>query len=489
MKKIFICCICLLVTLLSNSNAQTIGCGYYDVTVQLVNENICDERPLCLLFEDNFNSSYLDLSSWKYGPRTRYCNNEIQYYTSGNNIKFENGKLVIFPKEEVIWAKADDYFQAGETLYCASNPVGVNYREFEYTSGNIETIKKFGYGLYEASIQIPKGKGYWPAFWLWGNNPVYNEIDIFEFMTEDNLDSELLAKRHLMTMHFDHDGDGNKDFCATNYIGEDYSDGFHTYSLLYEPDRIIWFVDGIQRRIDHSYYLINGQEFDACNLYSYAQYIKPRVYAKHPMQIILNFAIEGNSKKPDDISYFKSNLIIDWVRYYGHFNCNLGGIIVNGNDPVFELNEQFQSILGSSVVIQDNNVLNDGEQLNIIAKEDILIKPGIDLLFGSSFCASIINFSCPSSNRNEINERVIQNDNSSINILSPNPTTGIININNKYITEITVTNLYGQIMEPFIISRGEHITMDITNFETGVYIVKTVIEPGKIISYHKIVKL
>ena len=44
-----------------------------------------------------------------------------------------------------------------------------------------------GYGRVEASIQVPRGIGLWPAFWIWNDYPGMTwpncgEIDIPEFM-------------------------------------------------------------------------------------------------------------------------------------------------------------------------------------------------------------------------------------------------------------------------------------------------------------------
>ena len=57
-----------------------------------------------------------------------------------------------------------------------------------YTSARLNTQNRFAqkYGRFEASIQLPTGKGIWPAFWLLGDNipsagwPKSGEIDILE---------------------------------------------------------------------------------------------------------------------------------------------------------------------------------------------------------------------------------------------------------------------------------------------------------------------
>ena len=57
-----------------------------------------------------------------------------------------------------------------------------------YTSARLNTQSHFTqkYGRFEARIQLPTGKGIWPAFWLLGDNhetapwPKCGEIDILE---------------------------------------------------------------------------------------------------------------------------------------------------------------------------------------------------------------------------------------------------------------------------------------------------------------------
>ncbi|MBO0799725.1 MAG: glycoside hydrolase family 16 protein, partial [Blastocatellia bacterium] len=57
-----------------------------------------------------------------------------------------------------------------------------------YTSARIKTeeLKGFQYGRIEARIKIPKGQGFWPAFWMLGDNikevkwPACGELDIME---------------------------------------------------------------------------------------------------------------------------------------------------------------------------------------------------------------------------------------------------------------------------------------------------------------------
>ena len=327
-------------------NAQTICEGQTVVPVTTFNQ--CDNNPWVLVFEDEFNGNSLDLSRWSYGPRMRYCNDEQQYYTSGDNIVVSNGTLKLIAKKETVYAKAVDWLPANEHLYCTIDGVqvdrGQNARYFYYTSANIETIKKFSYGKFEARIKIPKGKGFWPAYWTFSGNP-WNEIDVFEFGNEDNIygnyDPSKLSKVHHMTAHYDYDNDGNDNMCGTKYTGVDFSQSFHIYTLIWEKNKIEWYVDGVLKRTDFRYYTILRQT-TGCTIEAWHQYILNKIYPKDPMAIILNLAIQSGSNSPDNSTPFPSQMEVDWVKYYSkhpYQNVYISGasLICTSNNSTFTL--------------------------------------------------------------------------------------------------------------------------------------------------------
>ena len=105
-------------------------------------------------------------------------------------------------------------------------------------SGLISTWQhqQFKYGYFEASIQIPGGEEYPPAFWLRTVEPdSITEIDILESVGDDNF-------RPYQTVHTD---------SASYKVGRtvqffDMSKGFHTYAVDWQPDFITTYVDGVQ---------------------------------------------------------------------------------------------------------------------------------------------------------------------------------------------------------------------------------------------------
>jgi beta-glucanase (GH16 family) len=116
-----------------------------------------------------------------------------------------------------------------------------------WTSGMLTTVnsalqgftQKFGY--FEADIQIPKGDGAWPAWWLYSANHFINgappsEIDIMENAGSNTTNFGTTI----------HDGLGNQNPNVVQNAGVDLSAGFHRYGMLWDPNSssVTWYLDG-----------------------------------------------------------------------------------------------------------------------------------------------------------------------------------------------------------------------------------------------------
>lgn len=344
--------------------------GQQVVPIQTFNQ--CDNNPWVLVFEDNFEGNSLDLSKWNIVtgvPRDMNFEKQKAWHKP-DNIVVENGILKIVSKRES---------QYNMPVVTSWNPYTVKYENFDYTSGEIWTKSTFPFGKIEARIKIPKGKGFWPAFWMFGGSPVYNEIDIFEFWENSTTD-------HNMTVHYDFDKDGNPSMCLSDYTGVDFSQDFHTFTLIWEKNEIKWYVDGSLKRTDYRYYTISGQII-GCTVNAWGQYVMNKIYPKDPMAIILNTAIETGSKAPNTNTPFPSNLEVDWVRYYQR-KPNIDVNITDASQ--FPLSNQvYNVIVGKDVNINCNFTINSGQQLDIVAKNSITLNAGFSAEAGSVFSARI----------------------------------------------------------------------------------------------------
>jgi beta-glucanase (GH16 family) len=288
------------------------------------NPTLCDKCPsssnndvtTCpkLTWNDEFDGTALDASHWSYqtgdGCDIGLCgwgNNELEYYQA-SNVQVHNGKLVIEARQESVGGKP-------------------------YTSGRIRTknLADFTYGHMQASIQIPRGQGLWPAFWLlptdqvFGSWPQSGEIDIME-----NIGKE--PYRSHGTLHYGpawpnnkHQGSSLDRLQLPNTPPSALADGFHEYSIDWTPDQIIWSVDG------GTYLTLTKNE------------IQPWPF-NESFHILLNVAVGGTwPGNPDGTTTLPQQMQVDYVRVYDQSLGRLQGpMYVTAGDAsrlVFALQE------------------------------------------------------------------------------------------------------------------------------------------------------
>jgi beta-glucanase (GH16 family) len=266
--------------------------------------NYSTKNNWTLVFEDDFNDSCLDKSKWidKYPwGRNLVLNPEKQYYTPSGNMKFSDSKIYLIGKEESIAARVKDELEDSSLLEDGK----INYRSFPYTSAMIFSKETFLYGKFEIRCKIPTIKGVWPAFWLFGQNPCYEEIDVFEFMDDKN---SILD----MTIHGQPECKNGIERCNFEIQGKNYAKGFHTYSVEWDELKILFSVDGKVRRAYYHYYTLKGKPVKSVSdLHTYPiRYMKSQLYPYHPMHVIANLAIKNSS------GGFPSEFAIDYVRVY-----------------------------------------------------------------------------------------------------------------------------------------------------------------------------
>ncbi len=168
-----------------------------------------------------------------------------------------------------------------------------------YTSARLKTQGKFAtaYGKVEARMKIPFGQGIWPAFWMLGEDiskagwPACGEIDVME-----NIGKEPNIVHG--TVHGPGYSGGNgigKSITLKNRVADD----FHIFTVVWEPESIEFFVDGV------SYHKVTPASLPANTQW---------VFNK-PFFLLLNLAVGGSwPGNPDDTTQFPQDLIVDWVR-------------------------------------------------------------------------------------------------------------------------------------------------------------------------------
>ena len=158
-----------------------------------------------------------------------------------------------------------------------------------YASGVVSSLDRFSfsYGYAEARMQVPAGAGLWSAFWLL--SPLaksHDEIDIVEVIGSD-------PRKAYTVLHYGTTAIDGKSLGV--YQGPDLSAGFHTFAVDWEPEHIVWYVDGVER------YRVSENVPSA------------------PMIVIANLAVGGKnswSGPPDRYTEFPAQLKIDYIRVF-----------------------------------------------------------------------------------------------------------------------------------------------------------------------------
>ena len=203
----------------------------------------------------------------------------MEYYTdSPKNARIENGRLVITA------IKDDDGHQ--------------------FTSARMNTKGKFSwlYGRIEASIKVPRGKGFDGSFWMMPEDSVYGvwaasgEIDICEILGKDTTTAHGTLEYGGQSPKNVHSG---SDYTLPS---GDFSQEFHLVSLEWEKGVMRWYVDNKLYQTQTRWHT-NAAPF-------------PAPFDKN-FHIILNLSVGGKwPGAPDNNTRFPQSMEIEYVRVY-----------------------------------------------------------------------------------------------------------------------------------------------------------------------------
>jgi beta-glucanase (GH16 family) len=222
-------------------------------------------------FRDDFDGTTLDTTKWH--PHDHFCgtrNNELQAYVPENAI-IENGLCRLIAEQRQV-----DYGYCGQ-------PANVK----QYAAGIIISEDTFDqqYGYWEIRCQSPAGQGLWPAFWMLPYDKWPPEIDVLEILGHE-------PDRVHMTNHYNNEL-GAHQATGTSYKGPDFSAGFHEFGVLWRPDSLVWYVDGVVRHRSGS------------------------GVPQEPFYILANLAVGGNwPGAPDASTQFPCSFDIDHIAVW-----------------------------------------------------------------------------------------------------------------------------------------------------------------------------
>lgn len=236
-----------------------------------------------LVWSDEFDYEGLpDDTKWGYDTgASGWGNNELQYYTRGENAEVHDGILTLTARKE-------------------------KKQNAGYTSTRLVSKGKgdWLYGKFEIRAKLPKGRGTWPAIWMlptdwkYGGWPASGEIDIMEHVGYD----QDVIHYSIHTESYYHSIGTQK--TATKKF-ENVSEDFHTYAIEWLPDRIIFFTDG-----------------EKTFTYEPLKYKSTPTYKEWPFDkrfhLLLNIAVGGNwgGVRGVDDDIWPQTMEIDYVRVY-----------------------------------------------------------------------------------------------------------------------------------------------------------------------------
>ncbi|MCL6444800.1 MAG: family 16 glycosylhydrolase [Alicyclobacillus sp.] len=236
-----------------------------------------------LVWSDDFNGragAAPDPSKWGYDIGTGsngWGNNELEYYTDSRRNAYLDGKGHL-----VIAALAQELYGSAYT----------SARLYSKNAGN------WRYGKIVVRAKLPVGgQGIWPAIWLlptdnvYGTWPVSGEIDMMEMVGNDPLTV-------WGTIHY------GLPWVYRNASYHLPDSGFHTYTLVWGPTMMRWYVDGhlYQTQTVDTWYSSMGP--------------RPAPFDQR-FHLMLNLAVGGNwPGDPDANTKFPQHFVIDSVRVY-----------------------------------------------------------------------------------------------------------------------------------------------------------------------------
>jgi beta-glucanase (GH16 family) len=228
---------------------------------------------------DDFNGGALDPALW----HTCYWWSELGCTNLGN--------------KELEWYLPDNVHVDGGAAHLVARregAVGADGLPFAYTSGMISQaavdrdLFKFTYGFAEARVRVPAGSGLWSAFWMLpASRESKPEMDIFEVVGEN-------PRRTVMHSHWQGGDDGDESIKQI-FDGPDFSSGWHTFGLDWEPESLTFYVDGVVR------WTVTD----------------PNAIPHEPMYLLADLAVGGTftaGVKPS--TPFPSELALDYVKVW-----------------------------------------------------------------------------------------------------------------------------------------------------------------------------
>lgn len=240
--------------------------------------------------------NYALVKNWDFGATvTTRARLSDEFFT---RYIYNDGKLDFLNDEWQRYRDNDNHVLDGRTLKLTAR-IGEGLKPGGIESGMLRSKWTGKYGYYECRMKVPRGRGMWPAFWINPQTGWPPEIDVLEIV---NNGRDTTAN----SFHFVHEGAEKPEDITTKLDkwgsyrpGIDYADGFHTFAVLWTPDRVDHYVDGVM-------------------------VVSRRFLWQHkdgsdggPAHVLVNLAVGGTwPGPPDNPSDFPAALEIQYIRVW-----------------------------------------------------------------------------------------------------------------------------------------------------------------------------
>jgi beta-glucanase (GH16 family) len=263
-----------------------------------------------LTWSDEFNGSAVDMSKWSYDAPTYGDGNSEIACLRPENASVSNGLLKITARRQQV--KCPNETRPAE--FPNGRP---------WTSASINTSGKFSQaeGRFEIRAKLPRGKGFWPAFWMTSQSYPYGgtgrsgEIDVFEAFGQSP--TALLTSVHWYYPSGSQCPSGRWGCSLLNKYTTvaDMTTGFHVYAVEWEGNHIAWFFDG-----QKVFEIGDGEQYKwssaAPKPGSFSMGYGMPFTEANPMKLKVNLAVGGLADSPDSSTPATGTYEVDYVRAY-----------------------------------------------------------------------------------------------------------------------------------------------------------------------------
>ena len=208
-------------------------------------QSTVDLSDYSAVFTEEFDGTSLDRSRWKtslpWGP-DQVINLESQYFVN----TFGSGNLVDY----------DPFVLTGDTLQITGIQTPPEQLEAAngqpFLSGVLTSSDHFEltYGYIEMRAKLASGDGMLSTFFLFNQDFYKNkpEIDIIEYL--GGRADKAYQTYHYFDSNRARDSRGEKHSSPTmeTVTNQDLSSDFHTYGVLWEPELVVFYIDGVEVR-------------------------------------------------------------------------------------------------------------------------------------------------------------------------------------------------------------------------------------------------